>query len=434
MSETTILLPIPEKQERLLRSGKNGNFSLIFPRLVHWVEVDSQLKAKYQSGKNDRNEEPIYDSSIVEIKDIGSRVLPGAAIALKNVHARQEQLLKSRYSPQTPVFEFKATLASPFISGLGSGHPTETGMILDRNTGLPYIPASGIKGVLRLAHALEIARENPAVVKQNKKGEWEVCNEISSIIKYFGSTETKNAVRGQLVFLDTFPAEIPTLKVDIMNPHYGKYYRGEQPPLETESPVPIKFIVIQPNTQFIFRCFVSPLARPEKKDGVDRDWTSEDARAVEGMFMRAFEVLGFGAKTAIGYGRFRKDEFWNGVERKLYKTEHLCQDPPLLQQQNIKQRSTAFSHKKNRNHAKTTQQQESINRSASGLKAGDKVTGILLEEKTKKGGWRIQCKEDPSLIGPITDSNLVPADKKPEDEIALVVTSIKGNRSQFKVA
>jgi len=64
-------------------------------------------------------------------------------------------------------------------------------------------------------------------------------------------------------------------------------------------------------------------------------------------------------------------------------------------------------------------------------KAGDRVEAILLEEKTKKGGWK--AKHLPSgLSGPIINNSEMPLDKKAHDRIDLVVTSANDKEIQFR--
>jgi CRISPR-associated protein Cmr6 len=194
------------------------------------------------------------------------------------------------------TFTIKAKTTSPFITGLGSGHPTETGMILDRNIGVPYIPASSIKGVLKLAYAINIAN-----------GRKEVPD--SELERYFGTADAKQEkqFRGQLVILDAYPTKDVQLKVDIMNSHYKNYYSGEyKQPVETETPNPKSFLTVKEGTEFCFNCAFMPLELNDK--------CNEDE--INAMFTTAFERVGFGGKTAIGYGRFVKvDDKSNGVEQ-----------------------------------------------------------------------------------------------------------------------
>jgi len=304
---------IPQGQVDLLAHGKAGNAALFFSRMARWSwnAKDKKLDSKCQVGKDHKGKD-ITDSSIVELgREIDLR-LQSSKLLLGTIHSRQSSILKTEAARGGMVWEFRARLLSPFVSGLGSGHPTETGMILDRNSGLPYIPASAVKGVLRLAHALEIAEQyaiEEIDIPQNNEGDFVIDDRLPTMRRYFGDTNTGKAdsVRGQLVFLDAFPASTPAIKPDIMNPHFGAYYSGKQGPLETENPIPVKFLTVKPTTEFVFRCFASPLpvqGQAAQVVEVARPFDSNDEQSVIAMFTRAFDQLGFGGKTSIGYGRF----------------------------------------------------------------------------------------------------------------------------------
>lgn len=255
------------------------NFSLHFQKFSRW--------------ENDK-------ANIEHHISVAPRILACATSALQDIHTHQSATLRSIAANGGFFLELTAKLATPYVSGLGGNHPSETGFILDRNTGLPYIPASGIKGVLRLAHALNLAKPD---MQPNRDGDYEISDREPTLRKYFGDTDTafKDAVRGQLVFLDAFPLTVPTMKKDIMNPHFAGYYKGDNPPLETESPIPVMFMSVKEGVEFRFRIFAAPLAEGCE---VDTAFGDEDKRAIIAMFSRATEELGFGAKTAVGYGRF----------------------------------------------------------------------------------------------------------------------------------
>lgn len=228
-------------------------------------------------------------------------ILKHADATLKGLHRRQSACLGNIQARGGMCLEITARLQAPFVSGLGSCHPTETGFVLDRNSGLPYIPASAVKGVLRMAHALDIAERHPERVLEIRGG-FEIDDREPTMRKYFGDTDTsaKDAVRGQLVFLDAFPASLPAIKQDIMNPHFGPYYKGEAPPRETDSPIPVMFMAVKEGVEFKFRVFALPLAEGAS---VSREFSDDDRKAIVAMFTRACTQLGFGAKTSIGYGR-----------------------------------------------------------------------------------------------------------------------------------
>lgn len=62
---------------------------------------------------------------------------------------------------------------------------------------------------------------------------------------------------------------------------------------------------------------------------------------------------------------------------------------------------------------------------------GSRVRAVLLEERTKKGGWKART-VDGQLSGHISNSTSVPTDSKPGDEVDLVVTSAKPTEAIFR--
>lgn len=273
------MIPIPATEQKLLEKS-TANFSLLSPRVVEWT-------------KNKRGE---FSSSTEMMQILFKKSeISFSSKLLEKIQKKQKAYIDCLKEMSVASFEIKAKSSSPFITGLGSGHPTETGMILDRNTGLPYIPASSIKGVLRLSQAINCADENGNVDENDKR-----------IVKYFGTTsDAQEAKRGQLFILDAYPdsERVPKLKLDIMNPHFGNYYSGtNKQPVETETPVPIKFLTVKEETAFVFRCAFMPLGNEILSEN-ERQEIQQD---VDAMFDTAFETVGFGGKTAIGYGRFKK--------------------------------------------------------------------------------------------------------------------------------
>ncbi|MFZ2655907.1 MAG: type III-B CRISPR module RAMP protein Cmr6 [Victivallales bacterium] len=65
-----------------------------------------------------------------------------------------------------------------------------------------------------------------------------------------------------------------------------------------------------------------------------------------------------------------------------------------------------------------------------GYKAGSKVKAILLEEKTKKGGWKAKL-EGTDISGPIQNSDKVPSTCAPGQQVELILKIAKGADSAF---
>ena len=277
------MIPIPKKQLELLEKNTT-NFSLLSPRLVEWDENDNKCSKNLDT--------------IARLQKKSVKAFSAAGHMLQAIHKRQSAYINSLKESGLQVFTITAATTSPFITGLGSIHPTETGMILDRNTGLPYLPANSIKGVLRLACAVNLAESNEKYSNGN------VSLEDPVLVKYFGSESDTNTKQGQLVILDAYPKQITALRLDIMTPHFVNYYKGKddygkeyKQPVETETPVPLKFLTVKEGTSFVFRCAFIP----------HKDETCNEEEVYD-MFDTAFERIGFGSKTAIGYGRFKCKE------------------------------------------------------------------------------------------------------------------------------
>jgi len=284
---------IPMPATLVAHSAKITNFGLLF-----------QKYAAYDNSKLE------HKKTIERISKQATQALAAAANALKELHSRQEAVLKNVESSCS----FTATLLSPLITGVGNAHPGEVGMTFDRNTGLPYIPASSIKGVVRMAYCVELyedvknkGKKNDFITENVQRNDRNigVCikDNEPGLVHLFGHPDpsSEDASRGQIVFLDAFPATVPNtgpnIRLDIMNPHYSSYYGGSEAPVETENPVPIKFLTVALGTAFVFRWFVRPLrgalaVAEHELDLLERAWE------------RALTQMGLGAKTAIGYGRF----------------------------------------------------------------------------------------------------------------------------------
>jgi CRISPR-associated protein Cmr6 len=207
---------------------------------------------------------------------------------------------------------------APFTTGLGNEHPLENGFAFLNPYGLPYLPGTGVKGVLRQA-ARELA-----------SGEWcdnsgwrkdkcyllEAGKEripLSMIDALFGleaEDGEKQHVRGALTFWDVIPQiKGDSLTVDIMTPHQGHYYQQKQgvktgksiTPHDSGQPVPISFLTVPLGSGFTFhvQCDVEHLARTAPELAEEGRWKV----LLKSAFDHAFDWLGFGAKTAVGYGQ-----------------------------------------------------------------------------------------------------------------------------------
>lgn len=206
------------------------------------------------------------------------------------------------------LLRLDALATAPFTTGLGNEHPLENGFAFLNPYGLPYLPGSGVKGVLRQA-ALELASGD----WDDPKG-WDEAAITNLFGRESGNGDTDH-LRGALVFWDVIPQiEGDNLMVEIMTPHQGHYYqwkkdqRGnliEVAPHESGQPNPISFLTVPPGSGFAFhvQCNLAHLNRLAPELARKGRWKT----LLEAAFKHAFGWLGFGAKTAVGYGAMTED-------------------------------------------------------------------------------------------------------------------------------
>ncbi|NDP59531.1 MAG: type III-B CRISPR module RAMP protein Cmr6 [Oxalobacteraceae bacterium] len=189
-----------------------------------------------------------------------------------------------------------------FATGLGLSHPVENGFTWHHTLGLPYLPASGVKGLLR--GWVEAWVEHPDVAARD-----------AVISRWFGAakgTEGQVEGAGGLIFFDAIPTQPVTLACDVMTPHMGKWYEqggqieresdfAERAPADWHSPVPVPFLVVK---QASFRFMIAPRLCGDKQGDAQ---AREDAKTAMAQLAEALEWLGAGAKTAAGYGRMCRE-------------------------------------------------------------------------------------------------------------------------------
>ena len=197
------------------------------------------------------------------------------------------------------VKTFLAESVSPFLTGTGIEHPLENGMAFLNPYGLPYLPGSSVKGALRRA-AEELTGFTPDIRWGDSRGWTE-----EAVVVLFGKElppGSDEAERGTLTFWDVFP-QCSKLNVDIMNPHYGEYYQGNTAPHDAGNPGPIYFLVVPEKSDFAFHVQCN-LHRLKDNAGLKEQWP----KLIRSAFDHAFEWLGFGAKTAVGYGVMKRSD------------------------------------------------------------------------------------------------------------------------------
>ncbi|MEF3168222.1 MAG: type III-B CRISPR module RAMP protein Cmr6 [Deltaproteobacteria bacterium] len=240
---------------------------------------------------------------------------------MKALADRQRALAQT--VPADSILRLDAIAVAPFTTGLGNEHPLKNGFAFLNPYGLPYLPGSGVKGVLRQA-ARELASGN-----WGKKHDWSDEKDFtlqagqeriafSTIDALFG-LKSKDGdtdhVRGALTFWDVIPQiKGDSLMVEIMTPHQSHYYQQKPAPKTGDStsphdsgqPTPISFLTVPPESGFTFfvTCDLVHLNRLAPELAQNEKWKE----LLKAAFEHAFQWLGFGAKTAVGYGAMLRDQ------------------------------------------------------------------------------------------------------------------------------
>lgn len=215
---------------------------------------------------------------------------------LMAAHRSRQASLAATVDPGQ-LLSLQALAVALFATGLGNEHPLENGFAFLNPYGLPYLAGSGVKGVLRAA-ATELA-----------DGLWDDTQgwTAAAIDALFGSANAPDdgaGTRGALIVWDVLP-EIAgqALRVDVMTAHHSHYLQGRDTHHESGQPNPINFLTVPPGSRFDFhvQCDLPFLQRiaPE----LAGNWKP----LVQAALQHAFDWLGFGAKTAVGYGAMQPD-------------------------------------------------------------------------------------------------------------------------------
>ena len=308
-------------------------FGLLLPVWTtrHDQEQDVNKRAAAKSREGDEVRDLLrrgMDHAISQLQAAPRRPVPGlwdksefaAREAWKNVcslsssdvermkaWSLRQAALADALGSQGCLLAVDALSTAPFSTGLGNAHPLENGFAFLNPYGLPYLPGSGVKGVLRQA-ARELSR-----------GEWgDTRGWTEDAITHLFGLESDDGgkvhQRGALRFWDVVPQiEGNSLQVEVMTPHQSHYYQQRRDPRSGDStnphdsgqPNPIHFLTVPPGSRFTFhmQCDVPFLRRNAAPLAEGGQWQL----LLQAAFSHAFAWLGFGAKTAVGYGAMAED-------------------------------------------------------------------------------------------------------------------------------
>ncbi len=302
--ETILPLPGGDFGQRIM-SEQDANAGLVFYKFVNqWHNIDDPDPAKRKPfGLNDRKTDWIARFA----RKLGRKE------ELKAHCRRIEGLARSLTPAGSDAGPVRMQTVSRFVTGLGYAHGIENGFVFHHTLGVPYLPASGIKGLMRAFadhwQALDDGAEPDSI-------DW--FNRIVDLFGNYGPPgkddfDTERGVlpehrtprMGRLIVFDALPIEPVECVAEVMTPHDGGWRASGFGPLDagkpTESflspgdwhnPVPIPFLAVETGQAFLFAL------------GVARNGTAADLTEGYALLEAALAWIGAGAKTASGFGRF----------------------------------------------------------------------------------------------------------------------------------
>jgi CRISPR type III-B/RAMP module RAMP protein Cmr6 len=275
----------------------------------------------------------------------------------------------------------RLAVASRLVVGLGSENVLETGLRLHHTYGVPIIPGSALKGLAsHYCHDVWGQRHDAAASGANKLFRRGGC--YHSLL--FGTTDDG----GVITFHDAWvvPESLSgALRLDVMTPHHPKWQINQAPPTDFDSPVPVSFLSVA-GTFDIRLSWSGPAATPTDRAEA---WTEMAMQ----LLREAVAEWGVGGKTSSGYGRLVPA---NSVQSGLRPSSTRATAKPVALP-----------------------------------KPGEVVEAQLLEERTSRGGWKAM--HAPSgLSGPIQNSDAIPADKKPGENLKLIVAMTNEREIAFR--
>jgi CRISPR-associated protein Cmr6 len=339
------MLPLPRGLNGSLRAfAASGNQGLRFNKFVDgWgfqkdkYELLDETTGKKRSGKQ------------IWIENFSGKTV-GNSVELNHA-AQRLAALAAAQSGGSPLGPLTLKSVSRFVTGLGYDHATENGFVWHHTLGVPYFPASGIKGMMRA-----FADHWQAL---GGAGDVNSATWFTRIVELFGnygpktkdepqrgiSDDQRNPTMGRLIVFDALPTVPVKLAAEILTPHDGGWRLNGPVPMkdaggrnlvpETQvspgdwhNPVPIPFLAVETDNEFQFAL------------GLTRHGTPDDLQEGYILLEAALQWMGIGAKTASGFGRFERVrlEFTKGAhvlvaaastKKNAGKIAHIIGDGPI---------------------------------------------------------------------------------------------------------
>ena len=295
-----LLLPIYKDKKHnieVAKSNSNNSFEAVVMSALKLNQSQINLGLFFDKYffyvKNETKKPPLIELSVDAKKyfvDYFNGKNGGLKENLNRYHQQKITMLLKKFHNKEDFYLQEFTSEWHFVTGMGNQHPLENGLTWHPTLGVPYLPGSSIKGMLR-AYLRDYAEYYPELDKNTD-------------LIFGGQDQDAGYSSGAVIFYDAIPTKEVTLTGDIITPHTGDWlnslnqesFTAENTPADWHDPVPISFLVCKSiNLGF----YIS--LRPGTTLCIDIKELGDCLRD-------ALQMMGVGAKTAVGYGQFKETE------------------------------------------------------------------------------------------------------------------------------
>ena len=179
-------------------------------RLIYKKQWDNFHLQFYKGGYRVNEDEPKMEGFFLAPPEESLRTPSFDLDQIRAIEERQQKMVAGMGFSSATHTLFEGDFQTNWRLAVGMGHPSvyENGLTLHFLFGLPYLPGSGIKGMLR-----------NTIIVEAFEGKEEQALENKVFVALFGKEPSKknSGYRGQLMFFDAFPIRAPKIGLEIMN-------------------------------------------------------------------------------------------------------------------------------------------------------------------------------------------------------------------------
>ncbi len=198
--------------------------------------------------------------------------------------------------PGAKGFPLKTTYPG-LIIGSGYNHPAQEqssdfqlGFYFDHTTGMPVIPGSTVKGILKSVFPKKGKDKNKEVSDSIKREKLNYINGVLNNCYLITDENWEKLFEKGNIFFDAYVTGIPgngkIFAEDYITPHKSQF----------KNPIPLRFLKIAPNVTFTFMFIL--------KDNHFGDGQMITSTEKLDLFKKILLYFGIGAKRNVGYGNF----------------------------------------------------------------------------------------------------------------------------------